>query len=237
MGTVIKAGEVGAIKRRLAAVDLSDHLAEANSVIERAHREAEHITAAAREETRIALERARAEGHGAGYREGHAEGTEAGRREAFESSTRRFDQEQAQLVTALAQAMKSLESMKEDLLIAAERDVLSFAVRLARRLTFDIGRLHDEAARENFRRALGAVSARTDVTVLVHPQDRATIETFASELTALGSQTRHVSIREDAALAPGGCRVQAGATRVDASLETQIADLTALLLGEEATRD
>lgn len=237
MGTVIKAGEVGPVKRRLAAVDLSDHLAEANSVIEHAHRQAAQITATAREEARAMLDQARREGHEAGYQTGHAEGTDTGRREAFEKATQQFTEQHGRLAAALAQAIESLESMKEDLLIAAERDVLSFAVDVARQLTFRIGSLHSESAGANLRRALDTVSTRTDITVFANPQDHETLETFASQLVEAGKTARHIAIVKEEGISPGGCRVEAGATSVDATLETQIADLVSLLVGEEARRD
>lgn len=232
MSTVIKAGHKGSVVKRLAAVDLSDHLAEAKGVIEAACRQAEQVTARAREEARIAVESARAEGHEAGYREGRSAGEAAGQREAFERAMAEFRERHEGAARAMAAAAATIESMKDDLRIAAERDVLDLALLIARKLTFEFGRVHREAATANLQRALALVDRRTDLSVRINPADRETLETFAASLGRTVKDGGHVRLVDDPAVAPGGCVVESGPTEVDATLETQLEQVVAVLAGD-----
>ena len=60
--------------------------------------------------------------------------------------------------------------------------MLESSVMLARKLTFDVGRLHRQLAQVNLRRPLEWVDKKTDLVVRVHPSLLHTINTFASDV-------------------------------------------------------
>ena len=231
MSTVIKAGQGGNILQRLSTVDLADHLAEARAVIEEAGCRADRIAAQARADAQCALEEAKVTGYQAGYERGHTEGLAAGRQEGRREAIERFNTEQDNLVSMMKRALAEIDASKEELRLAAERDVLDFAALVARRLTFAIGRLHRESAQANLRRAIELVDSKTDVTVRVHPDDLASIETFAASLLDQVGASRAVKIVSDDSVAPGGCKVESDRTGIDATLEAQVNEMTSLLLG------
>lgn len=235
MPTVIKAKETGPILKRLSTVDLADHLAEARAVVEEARRRAAQITADARIQAEHKLEGARKTGYDSGYERGHAEGTEAGHQAAHDESIQRFDQQHADIVAAMRGAVTQIDAVKEDLMIAAERDVLDFAVSLATRLTFEIGRSHCESVVENLKRALRLVASKTDLTIRVHPDDLAAMETFAAGSLEQVDASRVVNIVVDDSVSRGGCKVESDRTRVDATLETQVDEMVSLLVGRGAS--
>lgn len=235
MSTVIKAGEAGSIVKHLSTVDLADHLAEARSVVDAARHKAAKIIAEAESQAKLAIIEAREAGHKEGREKGHSEGVEAGRIEAHDEAIRRFDREQGHLVSALRGAVAEINSIKEDLRIAAERDLLDFAVLLAEKLTFAIGRLHRESAVENLRRALRLVESRRDVIIRVHPDDAESAGKFADDVLRQVDKSRVVGVVSDDSLSPGGCKVESGPTLVDATLETQLDEIVALLTGGEVS--
>ena len=237
MSTVIKANQTGHILRRLSTVDLADHLAEARSVIEDARQQATGIVAEAKRDAARALVKAKQSGQDAGYKKGIEEGRKAGHQAAHTESVERFDRQQEQLVAAMREAITGIDALKEDLRIAAERDVLEFAVMIASKLTFDIGRSHREAAVENLKRALRLVSSKTDVTIRVHPDDIASMKTFAASTAEQAHTSRSVEIVPDESFAPGGCVLDSDKTNVDARLETQVEEIVSLLLGREFKAD
>ena len=67
MSTVIKAGQAGAMLKRLSTVDLADHLAEARTVIDKAQRRAAKLIAAAKVQAERVLEETGKSGYDAGY--------------------------------------------------------------------------------------------------------------------------------------------------------------------------
>ena len=231
MSTVIKAGQAGPLLKHLCTVDLADHLSEARAIIAGARRQAARILADAGREAEVDFTRARE----SGFEEGLQRGLEAGRKAGYESAHTEamadFRTRQGRVVESMQQAVEQIEHMKDGLRNQAERDLLDFSVQVASKLTFAIGRTHREAAIANLRRALEPVAARTNVTIHVHPVDRKSIETFADDVLRTAEASRSVRIVEDAALAPGGCKVRSGQTEVNASLETQVAEMVALLGG------
>ncbi|HNQ22329.1 MAG TPA: FliH/SctL family protein [Phycisphaerae bacterium] len=234
MATVIKAGSAGPLLNRLTTVDLADHLAEARAVVEQARQEATRIVAAARQREASLFEQTRARGAEQGYQEGFERGQAEGRAAAHTEAVASFQQQEAQVIAALRQAITQIEGFKTDLRLQAERDLLEFAVEVARKLTFAVGRVSPEAAQENFRRALERVAARTSLTVRVHPDDVDALRMFAPQVLEQNARDEAVKIVPDAQVTAGGCIVEHAAGQVDATLETQLEALVTLLLGREA---
>jgi len=235
MSTVIKAGEAGSVVKHLSTVDLADHLAEARSVVDAARHRAAQIIADAEVQAKRTIIEASETGYKGGREKGHSEGVEAGRIEAHDEAIERFEREQGHLVSALRGAVADINAIKEDLRIAAEKDLLDFAVMLAEKLTFAVGRLHRESAVENLRRALRLVESRRDVIIRVHPDDAESAEKFADDVLRQVDTSRVVGVVSDDSLSPGGCKVESGPTRVDATLETQVEEIVALLTGGEVS--
>ncbi len=234
MSTVIKAKESGPILKRLSTVDLADHLAEARAVVEAAQRRAAQTIADAEVQVDSALEEARKSGHDAGYKQGYAEGTRAGHQTARDESIQQFKQEHGNIVADFQRAVSEIDSMKHDLQIQAEKGLLDFAVLVATKLTFMIGRMHRESAVENVKRAIHLVGSKSDVTIRIHSRDIAAMEMFADSGIRRADASRVVNIVTDDSITPGGCKVESGCTNVDATLETQVDEIASLLIGGEA---
>jgi len=237
MSTVIKAGEAGPILRHLSTVDLADHLADASAAMEQAKREMTHTVADAHAEAKRIREEARQQGYQAGQKRGHTEGREAGYKAAHDEAMAGFQQEHANIVQAMQAAVASIDAVKEDLTIAARRDLLDLSILVARRLTFAVGDLHREAALENLGRAVRLVGSKTDLLIRAHPKDIASIEKFAESALSSISDASTVNIVEDETIAPGGCKVESERTSVDASLETQVNEIVSLLMGGRRNDD
>lgn len=233
MSTVIKKGQTGRLVHRLASLDLADHLAEADKVLAGAQRRAGQLIERAKIESERLGRQAQEESYREGERKGRAEGRREGREKAFVEASERFERQQAELVSALGEAVRGLESGKQDLLIQANRDLLTFAVELANKVTHGVGRLESGMARANVEQVLRLVGRSSDVTVRINPQDADTLRQFAAELAEQVDRAGHVCIVEDAAVTPGGAVVEAGAMKIDAQVETQMEQLVAVLLGED----
>lgn len=232
MSTVIKAGEAVRIVKRLSTVDLADHLAEARAVVAEARQRASQIVTDAEVQAARMLNESRESGHEEGYQQGYDAGTRAGHQAAYEESIKRFETEQGDVVTSMERAIAEIDAVKEDLKIAAEKDLLDFAVMLAKKLTFAIGRLHPESVVENLKRALRLVESNTDLTIHVHPDQISSIETFAGSVLKRAGASRVLNIVPDESITPGGCKVDGDRASVDATLDTQVEEIVSLLLGE-----
>jgi flagellar assembly protein FliH len=231
---VIKAGAAAKLVSRLSRVNLADHLAEARSVLDAARQQAARITADARRNAVSLEEQARKRGYEAGYQQGHREGTEAGHQQAYDEAARRFNEQHADAVSAMRKAAAHVDAIKEDLEIAAEHHLVRFATDVACKLTFAIGVRHRQSATENLRRALRVVGTKTDLVVRAHPNDLDVIRTFAPALLEEFNSSSHIDLVADEQVSPGGCIVRTERSEVDVTLDAQVAEIVALLLGEEA---
>lgn len=237
MSTVIKAGQAGTLLTRPRTFDLNDHVREASGTLEAARRKAEEIIARAEREAVDVRGRAEKVGFAEGHRSGRAEGERTGRETAHAEAVAQYANEQASLMAAMQSAVSHLDATKEDLAIEAERNLLDFAVEVASRLTFAIGRLHRDAVRTNLRKAIDRVGSTTSLTIRVHPEDLKTLRDFAESTLQQLNASRSVELVEDESIAPGGCIVETTRTRIDARLETQVDEMLLLLLGENRTND
>ncbi|MCH8223644.1 MAG: hypothetical protein IH868_09575 [Chloroflexi bacterium] len=151
--------------------------------------------------------------------------------EEVEAATEKFEAQQTGVVASMEKAIVEFDSIKGDLVIQAEQYLLDFAVRIATRLTYAIGRLDRESAKANLGRSLRLVDSKTNLVVHVHPDDVSAMEAFAVTVLQKAEGSRSLKIVADAATAPGGCRVEYGGFEIDATLDTQIEEIVTLLTG------
>lgn len=150
----------------------------------------------------------------------HAQGQEQGRAEAALEWQQRLDeyvagqgQEAALRLEAVVQTLQAqLQSMQQHM----AQDVLELACDIARQVVRQELRANPQALLPVVREALEmVVSDGRPATVRLHPQDHAAVA------DALRAEMPQASVQwvADAAVAPGGCLVDAAGTVVNGSLE------------------
>ncbi len=244
MSTVIRAGDVARVANGLVSVDLADHLEEARAVVEDAQQRAARMLESARSDAERwgpeAREKGYEEGHREGYEKGYAEGKETGTTdgytEAHTKATAKFDAQHAAIVSDIERVLDEMNGRRESIELAARRELLAFAISIAKKLTYRIGTLNHEAALGNLHKALQLVQSKTDLTIRVHPDDLAAIEEFAESVLRHAYGAGGVNVVSDSAIAPGGCVVKDASTEIDATLETQIDEIVSLLAGGREDR-
>ncbi|UCG16764.1 MAG: hypothetical protein JSV19_01755 [Phycisphaerales bacterium] len=237
MSTVIKAGQPNVKPmRRLETIDLADHVVEAGKITNVARREAARLVADANAAAGQIREDAERRGYQEGFARGESEGQVAGREQALREASDRFTAEQADLAKAMRSIVDELEGLKRDLLIEAERDVLMFAVRVARKVTKRAVAVDPHCAVENLKESLRLVGRKTDLLVRVHRSDGETMRRFAPDVANDVGGKGHIRIVEDESIAPGGCTIVTDTTEVDATVDSQIDQIAALVLSRPAAQ-
>lgn len=230
--TVIKLNDQNPrVITRLETVNVADHLGEAKVVLRKSREQAREILRQAQVDAAEAQEAARAKGFEAGFRKGYESGQKAGFDAAFEQAKKEFAERQSELIATFTETVEKFDARKRDLFIQASGDLLDLGMQVARRVTKRIGVIDREAAKENLQAALRLVEQRTDLTVYVNPTDAESIRDFAKSVGAVLDGAAHFQIEEDDTLAPGGCRLTTPSSEVDASIETQLEQIEALVTG------
>ena len=182
----------------------------------------------------VGLDKGHKEGFAKGRQEGFAKGVEAGTaqgREQGERAGREHAQQQAQaLEQRLDAVMESLVLPIRQQQDAVEEALVQLATTIAkaviqRELAHDSSHIFQVV-----RQAIAALPSTTEtVRISANPQD---IEPLQSSLTRLDVATK---LLEDAAISPGGCRVETRYSVVDFTVEKRFEQIVQGLVNDTAT--
>jgi len=190
---------------RVVPAAVVDAGAEARALLDQARRQAGALLDAAR----LQADRLRAEARQSGEGEGRARA-------------------EAAFTTLLVEARAEAEQVRRAALPGAQ----TIAVRMAEKIVGRAIALDATAMADIARQALEAARARAGVVSLrVHPEDWAAIETARPALAARLAKAVELRVVPDASVGRHGCVVESGAGRLDARLETQLAALERAAFG------
>jgi flagellar assembly protein FliH len=151
-------------------------------------------------------ESARAAGYQAGYEEGRLAGEKAG--EARASAT---IENFATLVSNFRQSLVGLEQ-------TVAEQLLSLGIEIASQVIRSAIRTDEQVLLPVIREAIATLPLHhAHITIHLHPDDAINVRARLGEQFA----TSGGQIVEDTEITPGGCRVQAGVSEVDATVETR----------------
>lgn len=192
--------EQGLAKRAAAAPAATAPLEQAGEVAPTLSEPAAVVPSA--EEVERIRRQAHASGHAAGHAAGYAEGIAAAETEAATI---------AALLDQLQQAMTVIDQ-------GVAEQLLALAIEIANQVVRQSLRVQPELLLSVVREALSTLHPHHGQPLLfVHPDDAVLVRKH------LGEQLAHASWRviDDSTLSVGGCRVELGASEVDATLETR----------------
>jgi len=193
---------------RVVPAAVVDADAEARALVDQARRQAEALVADARAEAQQL--------HADARRAGEAEGRALA---------------EAAFTTLLIEARAEADRVRRAALPAAQ----TIAVRMAEKIVGRVIALDATAMADIARQALEASRARAGaVSLRVHPDDWAAIETARPALAARLAKAVELRVIPDAAVGRHGCVVESAAGRLDARLETQLAALERAAFGGRA---
>lgn len=188
-------------------------------------------------------EAARRAGAEAGYQEGYQAGYDAGRELATqlaheEQRTRQqreldFRTEQEAMLKIAVGALENIAHALADPLAdsadALEPELLLLVTTLARRVIMEELQQHPELIVSVLRQALTQLPSRHHpLRIHIHPDDQVMLEAYAHALDET------MIWLPDQAIERGGCVVQSGPSRIDATLETRLQQAIDAIWGELA---
>lgn len=156
------------------------------------------------------IERMHEEARASGYQAGFAEGRLAGEqqaREAAEENTRQL----LSLIENLKASIADLEQTVAD-------QLLSLAIEIASQVTRSAINVNPDILLPLIREAIGALPLHhAHIVLRLNPKEiEAVRTTMGEQLSQIGAQ-----LIEDSTVSPGGCMLLAGASEVDATIETR----------------
>ncbi|MGX5915149.1 flagellar assembly protein FliH [Aliidiomarina sp. Khilg15.8] len=159
------------------------------------------------------------EGYGKGYDEGLLAGKEAGEQEAKAM----VEQATAELSTRWQQLFEHMRHPALQINEAVERQLVAMTASLAQAVCLHEIETNPKVIQQVVQKAVAELAEEGEkLTLHLHPDDLALVQERWDEKsrTEMGWK-----LREDATLTRGGCVVVTAVTRVDATLESRIADV------------
>ena len=232
MTRIIKAEQAeGQDAPRAAVLKLADLAAEARALVLEARKESARIVADARAGAEEAERHAGENGYAEGYARGQESGYAEGRRQALAETRDALAAESADLIPLAQKAVEELVRAQARFTDDAGREIVRLAGRIAEKVVGRLAAADIGAAQENLSKALALASRHRQWTVRVNPGQLAALREGFGELTdalGLSGEVRWVA---DERIAPGGVKLLTPRGEIDATIETQLANVADALLG------
>ncbi|MBI1369510.1 MAG: hypothetical protein GC162_12760 [Planctomycetes bacterium] len=234
---LIKRSQADCISHDAIVLDLGDLRRQARVLIERAQRQADEILTNAKAEAKRLTDAASKIGHDEGFAKGKAEGFEAGRAAGRIESIRKTDEALVKLQEAWINAARQWDADRRAMLLEARQSILKLAIEMASKVVRRVPKVDASIVVDQVAEAISYVARPCDVTIRIHPDDRALVSDAMPKLLDETQRIEHATLVDDANVAPGGCVITFGKGRIDASLDKQLERLIDALLPHEARAD
>jgi len=214
MARVIKAEAMKAQEAHRAKVlRLTDVAVEAERIVHEAQKRAAKILS----ETQHAVKSA-------------AEAAEKRRKHNAQAESK-FTAERRELLALAKKIVGELQTAQTELIRSNEQQMLHLSLSLAERVVGRVAPRDIAAAKANLRKVLELAGASGQVVVRVNPAQLHKLYRHCRELIdTLGRG--QVQLIADEAISPGGAKLISGRGEIDATIETQLANVVAAVAGE-----
>lgn len=227
---LIKEQKAELVRHEAVVLDLGDLRRAAERLTSEAESRAKRIVADAKAEaerlTQGAAEAGRAEGLAQGRAEGIEQGRIEGRTEALAAAGEQIDA----LVAQWAQALERFDAERRRAILDARQSLLELAVAVGEKVARRVPTVDPTVVVDQVAEAVERMARPADAVVRINPQDRPLVAEALPALVERVDVLEHASIAQDESIAPGGCIVTFGRGRIDATLDTQLDRIVALLL-------
>lgn len=133
-----------------------------------------------------------------------------------------------------AQLLAEARALRDKLIRETEPQLIRLALKVAEKIIgHELDHNKDEIA-QIVGNALETVRQQRDINVRVHPTDLKNLEAAKPQLIARLGRAKDIDLRGDPSIKRGGCVIETEIGAIDAQLETQLEQITHILLGRSA---
>jgi flagellar assembly protein FliH len=209
---------------------LKDIEAQAAEILRLAQEKAAAIVTAAQGESLKMRRAAQSLGVAEGRKQGIAEGIEEGKKNGHTQALAEHGPALKQLIETLTKAAAELERSRDELISQGIIEVTALACAVAKRVTKRQGMIDPAVLTENLKEAMTLAVHAADVRIELNPSQLKKLEEELPSLRMAWPQLKHIELRAEPAISPGGVRIKTLHGQVDGELETQLDRIAAELL-------
>ena len=214
--------------KKIATTILQNANSEAKKMIELAKKQVSEYERRGQEFER----QAKSKGYEDGYKDGKIKGEQDGKIAGHDDAVEQFTQTVAPVSDAITKLLIFLESKKTELIANAEADLLRLAIAIAKRIVKREILIDEQYVIPTVKEAIALATERSDILILINPQDYEMIETHLPMIKTHFSDIGKVHLEKNQSVERGGVIVRTRTGEVDLQLEQQLDMIQRALLGE-----
>lgn len=158
------------------------------------------------------LERVEREAYEKGFAQGQKDGLALGKTKSDETWRK------------MRALLEELGLLKKKIMEEAEGEILKLSMTIARKIVKKELTVDHDMVKRSLHHALTFLTDKSFVRILVNPDDMKILESYIPDLIE-GKEIEHFELKEDRFIEPGGCILETGFGRINATIESQFTEL------------
>ena len=159
------------------------------------------------------------------YQEGHKTGYEEGFQTAYQKGENSAKEEFIPLLQTINSLVRELSEFRTMMYPKVEKEMIEMITGLTKKILQHEINTNEASVKQMILLAINSVIDKENMTIRIHPSDKAHAEAFSPELKNLFSEIKNITFEEHPGIEKGGCVIETNFGTIDAKvdqLESQI---------------
>ena len=159
------------------------------------------------------------------YKEGHKTGYEEGFQTAYQKGENSAKEEFIPLLQTINSLIRELSEFRTMMYPKVEKEMIEMITGLTKKILQHEINTNEDSVKQMILLAINSVIDKENMTIRIHPSDKAHAEAFSPELKNLFSEIKNITFEEHPGIEKGGCVIETNFGTIDArvdQLENQI---------------
>jgi len=159
------------------------------------------------------------------YKEGHKTGYEEGFQTAYQKGENSAKEEFIPLLQTINSLIQELSEFRTMMYPKVEKEMIEMITGLTKKILQHEINTNEDSVKQMILLAINSVIDKENMTIRIHPSDKAHAEAFSPELKNLFSEIKNITFEEHSGIEKGGCVIETNFGTIDAKvdqLENQI---------------
>ena len=159
------------------------------------------------------------------HQEGHKTGYEEGFQTAYQKGENSAKEEFIPLLQTINSLIRELSEFRTMMYPKVEKEMIEMITGLTKKILQHEINTNEASVKQMILLAINSVIDKENMTIRIHPSDKAHAEAFSPELKNLFSEIKNITFEEHSGIEKGGCMIETNFGTIDArvdQLENQI---------------
>ena len=193
---------------------------QANGIIANAEAEAQKILEEAAAQASEIIRQAQEEGYKSGYELGYAE------------AKSQLYNDMSNQINSVKLLANSAFKVKKEIISSSELEILQLSITIAEKVIKQQLEINPDILLNIIKAAINELKDKEEVKIHINPVHKKNLYSFSDELTGCINGLEKIKIIEDKTIPVDGLIVESMDSRIDASLNTQISEITRQIMEE-----